>query len=234
MGSRARALSPRAERAVKEFSHPSFDRQCQACHQLVWERRHGVFLEILEHAEDIRSGGPLWQACYGLSCLYEQLGKEQKAEVVRLLERFLLLARHDRCYSSWLAGDVLGSHIHTRAAEKALVNAILRGRTRFGRAGAVHGLVHYALERPKRRPFVLETLRLVARQDRAASIRAFADRSVQAVNRATDVRGYPFEVETRGRQPRWLRSKAAQEGFLRTIMDIKRFAAKSRKQLGIK
>ena len=128
-------LSRRARRAVRRLSQRSFKRQCDVWNRLVDEQRHDVFFEILEHAEHVRSGAPLWHACFGVDYLYRELDVKQKAEAVRLLKRFLLVARHDYASCSWLAGDVLGEHIHTRAAENALVAAALDGRTRFGRGG---------------------------------------------------------------------------------------------------
>jgi len=224
-------LSRRTRRAITELSHRSEERQLEAYNRLARHRRFDVFFEILEHAEDVRSGGPLWHACFAVGGFYQELDRRQKAEAVRLLKRFLLAAQHNYADCSWLAGDALGARIHTRAAEKALVAAALDARCRFGRGSALHGLVHYSLERPRRKEAVLDVLRRVARSDRAASIRAFAQKCTKAVTKDTDVHAYPFEGGQQGPVPLWCRDKAAAEELLKTVRRVRQLVRRMRRMI---
>jgi hypothetical protein len=106
--------------------------------------------------------------------------KDQK-RVLRLVEDYLMKVKSQAGFAAWKAGDMLGDEWFAPETVEILERLIFSARYVAGRLGAIHGMQH-ALNTvpPSEEKRLLALMRKVAKEDRSAEVRDYANYTVES------------------------------------------------------
>ncbi|MBM3156839.1 MAG: hypothetical protein FJ004_06100 [Chloroflexi bacterium] len=129
-----------------------------------------------------RSGKYIYEVHFSLFCFMDLVldlprAEEFAAEIIALVEKYLMGLESDRASAGWMAGDLLGNHWNTEEALPILVKAAKEARFVAGRDAAVDGLGYILQSLQKsdpRRKSIISLLREIAANDRSKNVKAAA------------------------------------------------------------
>lgn len=168
-----------AEDAALHSARTSSDKRVAAIKLLLasYPDSDGFLRELLE--SPIR--GLVAEAQFTLFCYLDDIESDNRwlplaAEVVGLVEGFLLRADSEAGHAAWMAGDLLGDHWTLDSSLPALLRAAREARWRPGRLGALHGLSMASRRQltPAQREQVTAILAAIAGKDRSEVVRSVA------------------------------------------------------------
>ena len=104
-------------------------------------------LDVIKKWINMKSGKYVYEVHFSLFCFLGHIpelpnGKEVAAQMLSLIEHYLLQVTSKTAYAAWMAGDLLGDHWQLKEAISLLVKTAKGARFVAGRKGALHGLAH--------------------------------------------------------------------------------------------
>lgn len=125
-----------------------------------------------------RPGAALAEVQFSLFCFLDIAASDSRpaaADVLGLVETYLLNISRESAHAAWMAGDLLGDHWPLRASLPVLTAAVSKGRFAAGRLGGIHGLSHALARASKREQWaIVDVLKQVALTDRSSRVRSYA------------------------------------------------------------
>jgi len=127
-------------------------------------RSIATFLALAESTDIVSSGRAMWNLGMWLDDAWVYFDRPTRARMLKAVEGIMLQAKHDRASGLWKLGDFLGGHLATKAARRVLEAVASEATYDAAVHSALHGLAHYADERPKERGSVCQFLHRLTRR----------------------------------------------------------------------
>jgi len=144
-----------------------------------------LLLAVLESPEIARSGRAMWNLGMWLDYVWADFDRPTRARLLKSIESIMLHANHNRAFGLWKLGDSLGAHLATNGARRVLEVVASSATHEKAVSSALHGLAHYADERPKEKRAVCEFLHRLARKESRRRFKNIINRAIRGIERGS-------------------------------------------------